>query len=100
MNFKCVITLMVRRSVLSCQQFVVGSGGYMEVEYTKGGMAHVLVPRDLLQNSGICGHTDVVVQEAKGQLASSALSDLARPLTSIGLFTLFILGLFNSGISL
>jgi alpha-amylase len=87
-------------SILSCQQFVVGSNGSLEVEYSKGGMAHILVPRDLLENSGICTVNDPVVQEAKGQLASSALSDMTRPLSSLGLFILFVLGLFGSGVGL
>ncbi|KAJ7890427.1 glycoside hydrolase family 13 protein [Mycena leptocephala] len=41
--------------VIGCRQFVVASGGYLEVEYTKGGVSVVLAESELLKNSGLCG---------------------------------------------
>ncbi|KAF9492279.1 glycoside hydrolase family 13 protein [Pleurotus eryngii] len=40
--------------VMNCRQFVVGSDGWLDVEYTKGGVATILVPRDLLSGGPIC----------------------------------------------
>lgn len=43
--------------VMNCRQFVVGSDGWLDVEYTKGGVATILVPRDLLSGGPICPPT-------------------------------------------
>jgi len=40
--------------ILSCTQWAVGSGGTVEVQYTKGGQAAILVPDDILKGSGLC----------------------------------------------
>jgi alpha-amylase len=44
-------------SVVGCRQFVVASGGYLEVEYTKGGVPVVLAKPSSLNGSGLCGST-------------------------------------------
>lgn len=41
-------------SVVTCREWQVGSGGMVTVEYTKGGVAVVLVPTALLASSGVC----------------------------------------------
>jgi alpha-amylase len=46
--------LFVFRSILSCRQWVVGSNGTVEVEYSKGGKAVILIPSSLLSHSDIC----------------------------------------------
>ena len=87
-------------SILTCAQFVVGSNGTVDVQYNKGGVPTILVPTSVLENSGFCGNSEVVVQDTKGQLASSALSHLTSPASSFAFFLLFVFGLVNSGISL
>ncbi|KAH0584101.1 hypothetical protein H2248_009671 [Termitomyces sp. 'cryptogamus'] len=44
-------------NILTCQQWAIGAGGKIDVEYTKGGVPVVLVPASLLKGSGICGAT-------------------------------------------
>ncbi|KAJ7286003.1 alpha-amylase [Mycena rebaudengoi] len=44
----------VALDVVACRQFVVASEGYLEAEYTKGGVPIVLVLPDWLKGSGIC----------------------------------------------
>lgn len=41
-------------NILTCQEWVIGSSGNIDVEYTKGGRPVVLVPTGMLRNSGIC----------------------------------------------
>ncbi|KAJ7470351.1 glycoside hydrolase family 13 protein, partial [Mycena latifolia] len=43
--------------VIACRQFVVASSGYLEVEYTKGGVPVVLAQSSFLDGSGMCGTT-------------------------------------------
>ncbi|KAJ7184194.1 alpha-amylase [Mycena filopes] len=45
----------VTMDVIACRQFVVASSGYLEVEYTKGGVPVVLAEATSLQGSGLCG---------------------------------------------
>ncbi|KAI9466045.1 alpha-amylase [Lactarius psammicola] len=40
--------------ILSCKQYAVGSGGTVEVEYSKGGKPVILVPDDILEGSTLC----------------------------------------------
>jgi Domain of unknown function (DUF1966) len=42
-------------SIFTCEQWAVGSGGSMEVEYTLGGVPVILVPSSMLSSSGMCG---------------------------------------------
>ncbi|KIP10336.1 glycoside hydrolase family 13 protein [Phlebiopsis gigantea 11061_1 CR5-6] len=86
--------------ILTCSQFVVGSNGTVDVQYNKGGVPTILVPTSVLENSGFCGNSEVVVQDTKGQLASSALSHLTTPASSFAFFLLLVFGLVNSGIGL
>lgn len=87
-------------SILSCRQWAVGSNGTVDVEYTRGGVPVILVPDSVLQNSGLCGNSDVVVQQLKGQLASSALAGLRAPAPGLAVFVLFVLGLVSSGFAM
>ncbi|KAF7800248.1 hypothetical protein EIP86_011495 [Pleurotus ostreatoroseus] len=87
--------------IVSCRQYAVGSNGSIEVEYTKGGQATIIIPDTVLQNSGICGFNAVAVtQQTKAQLASAAFEQLRRPESGIVLFVLFVLGLVSAGVSL
>jgi len=52
--------------VLSCRQWSVGSNGTVEVEYSEGGKAVILVPSSLLVNSGICGNSVVATVDSSG----------------------------------
>ena len=64
-------------SILTCTQFAVGSNGSIEVEYSKGGRPVVLVPDDLLDNSGLCGHelaTTVAGKSSQGAVTTSGAS--------------------------
>jgi len=40
---------------ISCEQWTVGASGMIEVQYTKGGVAVILVPESIIQGSGLCG---------------------------------------------
>ncbi|KAI0665092.1 alpha-amylase [Cubamyces menziesii] len=63
--------------ILTCTQFAVGSNGSIEVEYSKGGRPVVLVPDDLLDNSGLCGHelaTTVAGKSSQGAVTTSGAS--------------------------
>lgn len=44
----------VSYDILTCQQFVVGSGGFVQAEYTLGGRPVILAPGELLLKSGVC----------------------------------------------
>ncbi|TDL27217.1 alpha-amylase [Rickenella mellea] len=41
--------------ILTCTQFIVGSNGTIEMQYSKGGAAAVFVPSTALNGSGLCG---------------------------------------------
>ncbi|KAI0798094.1 alpha-amylase [Abortiporus biennis] len=87
--------------ILSCSQYVVGSNGTISVEYSKGGQAKVLIPTNLLQNSGICGSVQAQPeQQTKGQLASAAFVDRKQPsFFTCGLYFVFlILGLIATSV--
>jgi len=43
--------------ILSCTQYAVGSNGAVEVDYSKGGKAVILVPDDILKGSMVCSPT-------------------------------------------
>ncbi|KAF7359395.1 Not1-domain-containing protein [Mycena sanguinolenta] len=43
--------------IVACRQFVVASGGFLQVEYTKGGVPVVLVHPSALSGSGVCADT-------------------------------------------
>jgi len=82
--------------ILTCTQWVVTSGGMLDVEYTKGGKAVILVPSVSLNGSGIC---DPNTQDNGGQtkLAGSA-GDPPRPMMPLLLVLLsLMLGVLGSG---
>jgi alpha-amylase len=60
-------------NILTCQQWAVGSGGSVEVDYSKGGVPVILVPSSLLANSPLC--QGEVTSTATIKAPSSALSD-------------------------
>lgn len=65
-------------SILSCTQFVIGSGGTLEVGYVKGGKPAVIVPDALLSGSGICGHTLTTTTSSTGSTQESSSSNGAQ----------------------
>ncbi|OSD02788.1 glycoside hydrolase family 13 protein [Trametes coccinea BRFM310] len=66
--------------ILTCTQFAIGSNGSVEVEYSKGGRPVILVPEELLENSGFCGHNAATVVSGKGaQGAVTTSGASARP---------------------
>lgn len=86
---------MTTMEILTCKQYVVGSNGTVDIEYTKGGVPAILVPTDVLKDSGFCGSEDVA-QPTTGQLAqSSDAPELRRPFF---LVALFVLGLVYVGL--
>ncbi|KAK7023885.1 Not1-domain-containing protein [Favolaschia claudopus] len=72
--------------VIGCRQFVVASAGYVEVEYTKGGVPVVLIP-STLQGSGLCGttmeglHTGTVPGQTVAQSSALLSAMVAWPLS-------------------
>lgn len=44
-------------SVLTCVNWVVGSNGTVDVEYTRGGQPVILLPESDLAGSGFCDYT-------------------------------------------
>lgn len=81
--------------VLTCTQFVVSSGGMIEIEYTEGGKPVILIPSESLSGSGICEPSGN--DSGRGKTASPG--DLLRPATPLVLAMLFfVLGLLGSGV--
>lgn len=52
--------------VISCQQVVIGSEGSVNVDYTKGGRAAILIPEQYLRGTPLCK----VVQDASYQAST------------------------------
>lgn len=69
-------------NVLTCQQWAVGSAGYLDVEYTKGGRPVVLVPTSVLAGSGICGDVVGGQSSTTGKIVSSS-NGSGRSLTTV-----------------
>ena len=88
--------------MLSCREYAVGSGGTVNVEYSSGGQAVVLVPDSVLQNSGLCQFVNANVAAAqpseKVQQASSAFEQLRRPVSGAALLVLIAAGSMASGL--
>ncbi|KAI1790754.1 alpha-amylase [Ganoderma leucocontextum] len=61
--------------ILSCTQYVIGSGGTLDVSYVDGGKPAVIVPDALLVSSGICGHT---VETTSGSVQEATSSNSAQ----------------------
>jgi len=72
--------------ILTCKQWVVGSNGTVEVEYTKGGVPAILVPDNILQGCGICHIVD------EGQTAK-ALTNGGGRRVSVPIAGIFLGGL-------
>ncbi|KAJ7074335.1 glycoside hydrolase family 13 protein [Mycena amicta] len=66
--------------VIACRQFVVASQGYVQVEYTKGGVAVVLADASFLKGSSLCGATiDALHASSTAQtVVESSASPLCR----------------------
>ncbi|KAH9901106.1 alpha-amylase [Cubamyces lactineus] len=79
--------------ILTCTQFAVGSNGTIEVEYSKGGRPVVLVPDDLLDNSGLCGHTLATTVAGKSSQGAVTTSGASRMTLANGTPLAFVAGL-------
>ncbi|KAJ7756824.1 alpha-amylase [Mycena maculata] len=67
--------------VIACRQFVVASGGYLEVEYTKGGVPVVLAESSFLQGSGLCGATLAALHDSStGDVVAQSSASRHTPL--------------------
>ncbi|KAJ7929301.1 glycoside hydrolase family 13 protein [Mycena leptocephala] len=81
--------------VVACRQFVVASAGYLEVEYTKGGVPVVLAEASFLKGSGLCGtamaalHTNSTSADTVAQ--SSALHRVPLTWLASSLITLLLM---------
>jgi len=62
--------------VISCREFAVGSNGTINVDYTEGGRAVILVPSSMLVNSGMCGFQVQASHSSEVSAASSVVSRL------------------------
>jgi len=83
-------------NVFTCEQWVVGSKGFLEAEYTKGGQPVILAPTESLQGSGLCGqaldHTVNSDRHANAARTASALHSV--PSLVVALLLLFTFSLF------
>jgi len=77
--------------IISCREFAVGSNGTINVDYTEGGRAVILVPSSMLVNSGICGFQ---VQVTHSSEVSAALSVVSRLGTLFFAFSITFFGFF------
>ncbi|KAJ7632245.1 glycoside hydrolase family 13 protein [Roridomyces roridus] len=67
--------------VIACRQFVAASGGYIGVEYTKGGVPVVLADSSFLVGSGLCNATLGLQDGSQGQTIVQSFASRDRPLT-------------------
>ncbi|THH04818.1 hypothetical protein EW145_g5247, partial [Phellinidium pouzarii] len=58
--------------VLSCQQFSVGSGGAIQVEYGIGGHASIFMEQDGMQGTGLCGFSSDLSETSGKALETSS----------------------------
>jgi len=79
--------------ILTCTQWVVTSGGMLDVEYTKGGKPVILMSSASLQGSGICGNNATGNGAQTKSKVTGGAGDPQRPTTLLILFS-FVLGLF------
>ncbi|KAJ7168123.1 alpha-amylase [Mycena crocata] len=82
--------------VIACRQFVVASGGYLEVEYTKGGVPVVLSESEFLKKSGLCGSAMAGLHSGSaGQVVveSSAVHDTRLAPSSLVILLLMTISL-------
>ncbi|KAJ7043269.1 alpha-amylase [Mycena alexandri] len=83
--------------VIACRQFVVASSGYLEVEYTKGGVPVVLAEAGSLQKSGLCSTVFTALHDSSTGPAAVAQSSALRSLrASLGMDSLITLLLMTS----
>ncbi|KAI0928231.1 hypothetical protein AcW1_005538 [Taiwanofungus camphoratus] len=81
--------LLATTDILTCEQYVVGSNGTLEVSYTKGGVPTVLVPSYLLKNSGLCGYVNQsAAQGTQVSVESGAYLGSRSPTSSISAIVL------------
>lgn len=90
MGSVCGVSLILfLSSILTCEQYVVGSNGTLEVSYTKGGVPTVLVPSYLLKNSGLCGYVNQsAAQGTQVSVESGAYLGSRSPTSSISAIVL------------
>lgn len=67
-------------SILTCQQWPVGSNGTIDAQYSLGGVPLVLYPTVLLQGSGLCGTTATTTGLTKYE---SSAPPIHRPVISL-----------------
>ncbi|KAF8636557.1 hypothetical protein AX17_003369 [Amanita inopinata Kibby_2008] len=65
-------------NILTCQQWVVGAKGTIEVEYTRGGVPVILVPSNVLGGSGFCGNT---LDSQSGSYTGRGFMTHAKPMS-------------------
>ena len=70
---------------MNCKEWVVGSGSMVEVEYTKGGEAVVLLPNDQLKASGLCGTDSEGSSHASVTQSSATLRNTVSRTYGLGL---------------
>ena len=69
-------------SILTCTQYAVGSGGTVEVQYSKGGVPVVLVPDSALEGSGLCGHELATGTQSKGSQGIATDNGVSRQMSA------------------
>ncbi|KAF9459363.1 glycoside hydrolase family 13 protein [Collybia nuda] len=81
-------------NILTCQQWVVGARGMLDVEYTKGGVPFILVPTHSLKNSGLCEQISPKTVTARPISATQCSIHLVTILPAISLLALSVAFLF------
>jgi len=81
-------------NILTCEQWATGSGGSIDVEYTKGGVPVILIPTTLLAGSGMCGFNAAAAAQGKTAVSSDASPSNYLQTMTFWIFLSFILGLF------
>jgi len=83
-------------NIFTCEQWAVGSGGSMEVQYTLGGVPVILVPSSMLSSSGMCGSeeaaTATVTQVSSARRSLEFGFDFGR---GLGIYHYVLYGLYG-----
>lgn len=91
-------------SILTCQQWAVGSKGMIEAQYTLGGVPNILIPSDMVSGSGLCGAELKATAAKGGKAAALNSSNRLSPIPSglVITFTLFcfLLAMPTSGFAM
>ena len=74
--------------IITCDQFLVGSSGALQVEYSQGGVPRVFVQQSQMNGTGLCGYpgtNTTTFQGAKtssGAVGGRSLNGLGRGVVS------------------